>query len=99
MLLAEGIEDRETRGRFCEELFRFREWYTEPFGAAVDGDPASFLEAVTASRLEKLGHGGPHRYSFEGRLDYPLDELVMDLGAFSPIDVADYEDGEETEKE
>ncbi|MBQ1888002.1 MAG: hypothetical protein II166_04945 [Firmicutes bacterium] len=98
MLLAEGIETKEGRRKFTDELYRFRQWYTEPFGVSLDGHPASFLEAVTASRLEKLGHGGNHTYDLENRLGYELDELTMDLGRFSPIDVADYGDEEDPEE-
>ncbi len=98
MLLAEDIENSEVRRSFAEELYKFRTWYTEPFGASLDGNPASMMEAVTAARLEKLGQGS-HRYNFDNRLGYDLEELSMNLGSFSPIDLVGSEDEKETGKE
>jgi len=83
-LLWQSSGSEEARRTLVEELQRFQNWYTRPGNAIVDGIPCSVLEALTHFRAQKLGE--PARtYDFRPSLDYPLEELSLQLGAFEPI--------------
>lgn len=88
LLLAQDLEIPETRRTFTEELFRFRLWYTRPDAVLVDGAACSLLEAITLQRAEKLGEN-KHQYDLEDCIDYELEEITMNLGEFSPIDIVE----------
>lgn len=95
--LAEILDSRQARRAFVEELYKFKNWYTEPFAVSINGNPGSLLDAVTASRMEKFG-GKRCRFNLSSRLNYELEEITMELGAFRPIDVVDEDEtGEEEE--
>lgn len=88
LFLCENLEDEKTRLKFAEELFRFREWYTDPDLVRLDGENASVLEAVTAERANKL-LGTKSSYDFTGALDFELHDFEMSIGTFDKIDVVD----------
>ncbi len=82
MLLADGMDDSGFRRDFAEELWKFKDWYTDQIKVLVDNEYYSVFEAVTLRREEKLG-GEKHRYNFDEALDYQLEELSMNLGRVS----------------
>jgi hypothetical protein len=82
MLLADGMEDGSFRRDLAEELWKFKDWYTDQIKVLVDNEYYSVFEAVTLRREEKLG-GPKHRYNFDEALDYQLEELSMNLGRVS----------------
>ena len=86
LLLTETLEEEETKRIFAEELYKFRQWYTNPQGATANDKPCSILEAITLHRAENLGEQ-KMKYSFENSLDYEMDELSVGLGAFEEIDL------------
>lgn len=95
--MAAGMIEEDDVTIFCEELDRFRNWYTEygivnvrPEGGDIsDFRSVSPLEALSMARAEKLVSGEAYEYDFEPALDYELKDYVM---SFS--DVAAAEDGE-----
>lgn len=74
-------EDGDLR-KFTDEFCRFINWYSHESEAELlpeDGGAPEYhnmRDAVTASRLEKLG-GDKYRYDFEPALDYELDDYIM----------------------
>lgn len=88
LFLCENLEDEKTRLKFAEELFRFREWYTNPDLVRLDDENASVLEAVTAERANKL-LGTRSTYDFTDALDFELHDFEMSIGTFDKIDVVD----------
>ena len=88
LLLAENLEEPNIRRTFTEELYRFRMWFIKPDAVSVDGASCSLLDAVTLYRAEKLGEN-KHQYDFEDCLDYQMDEISMELGAFDKIDISE----------
>ena len=88
MMLAEGLDDGGDREALAEELETFRGWYHDPSLAEIDGKKVSVFHAVFECRADKL-QNTEHDYEFANALDYPLDEIVMDLGSFSKIDVVE----------
>ena len=84
--LAEGIENDDNRRSFAQQLYKFRNWYINPGGAAADGVPVSILDAVFTAREGKLT-GEEHSLDFSKALDYKLDEALYGLGAFKKIDI------------
>ena len=49
-------------------------------------------DAITASRMEKLG-GEQYRYDFESALDYPLDSYTMSFADLVATENQDANDG------
>ena len=88
LLLTETLEEKDTKRTFAEELYRFKEWYTNPEGASANGNPCSVLEAVALHRAEGLG-GSKMKYNFENSLDYEMEELSIGLGTFEEIDLSE----------
>ncbi len=86
MLLA-ADEDDNGRRLFAQELYKFRDWYHEPGSAIVDGLSMSPMEALFECRADKLT-GSEHKYDFSGFDRYELEELSMNIGNFSQIDVS-----------
>ncbi|MCF0150710.1 MAG: hypothetical protein HUJ80_04785 [Firmicutes bacterium] len=97
LLLAEGLDRRQARRSFAEELYKFKNWYNEPFAVVINGNPGSLLDAITASKVEKLGGKKIHA-DLSSRMNYQLEEISMDLGTFRPIDILDSDD-EDSEEE
>ena len=88
LFLCENLEDERTKLKFAEELFRFKEWYTDPNLVKLDDSSASVLEAVTAERANKL-LGTKSTYDFSDALDFELHDFEMSIGTFDKIDVVD----------
>lgn len=67
---------------FCEELDRFRRWYTkdsEVYMECEDDGKSSHVtlaEAITNARIEKL-EGSSYAYDFEKCLDYDIKEYIV----------------------
>ena len=95
LLLAQTMdESSKDRSSFINELFRFREWYTNPTGALVDDEYCAIRDAVTMSREEKLG-GPVHSYNFSESTGYQLEELSYSIGNYNRIDIVEPEESEE----
>ena len=94
LLLCENLEDMRTRRTFVEELFRFKEWFTQSDTVSVNNEPCSLFEALMSSREEALT-GAKVKYDLSGALGYEIEELEMPLGSFSKINVAGGEEPEE----
>ena len=84
--LAEGIENDDNRRSFAQQLYRFRNWYTDGGGALADGIPMSILDAVFTAREGKLT-GEDHSFDFSRALDYKLDDAQYGIGAIKKIDI------------
>ena len=71
-----NIEDENDLRKFSDEIYKFLNWYSHESEVELSpenggGDMWCVLrDAITASRLEKLG-GEQYRYDFESALDYP----------------------------
>jgi len=85
MLLA-AEDDDSARRQFVQEFFKFREWYHTPGSVIVNGLSMSPMEALFECRADKLT-GAEQKYDFSGFDKYELDELSMNLGSFSKIDM------------
>lgn len=96
LLLTETLAEEETRRTFAEELYRFKQWYTNPEGATANEKSCSVLEAITLHRAENLG-GEKMKYLFENSLDYEMDEISIGLGAFQEINLENLEYAENIE--
>lgn len=85
--LISNIEDDSDLRRFTDEFFKFKNWYSEESEVTMipdnGGAPvyACVRDAITSSRLEKLG-GDKYSYDFENALDYELDSYTV---AFSDL--------------
>ncbi|NCB41828.1 MAG: hypothetical protein EOM59_04335 [Clostridia bacterium] len=88
LLLSETLQEEETKRTFAEELYRFRQWYTDPYGATANQEPCSILEAITLRRAENIG-GEKMKYNFENSLNYKLEEISIGLGAFEKIELSE----------
>lgn len=77
-----NAEDENDIRKFTDEFYRFKNWYSHEsevrLSAQTGGEDIyhSVRDAITASRLEKLG-GEKFSYDFEPALDYPLDSYTM----------------------
>ncbi len=89
---ADGIDDTDTRRDLAQELYKFRQWYHDPEGALIDGEPCSVMDALYEHRAEGFA-GGSHDYEFPGALTYELGELTVKLGSFEKIDVVEPDEG------
>ncbi|MBQ9931602.1 MAG: hypothetical protein IJO79_04550 [Firmicutes bacterium] len=84
--LAKTIHEDDDRRNFCEELSRFREWYSLQDGVLcrnlADGSEENVTPAVALamSRLEKLG-GDEYDYDFSEVLDYEVEEYILPFAA------------------
>lgn len=94
ILLALDIENQ--RREFSEKLYYFRTWLHAKDGATIDGKSVSVLDAVTEHRCEKLGIE-THKYSFPSVKDYELENLSMNIGTYSKVDILK-EDNEDYSK-
>lgn len=104
MGLASGVDSREGRRAYVDELYRFRNWYT--LDSVVSCTPANtgiskevpLLEAISLCRMEKLNEGS-YDYDFSQALDYPLEEYAVSLGAAEVrTDYEDDENGDEAQE-
>jgi len=86
MMIAENLESGEGYRQLADELDRFRSWYHDKSLALIDGKPASVCEAVFECRADKLQNTA-HEYEFINAMGYEPEELTMNLGSFSKIDV------------
>ncbi len=86
MLLAEELDDEDSRNDFCNELYKLREWLHEEGGTLMDSKPATMLEAFTEMRAEKLG-ATAHKYDLDNFPELMPDEISYKLGKFSKIDI------------
>ncbi len=82
-LIANSGDESDIR-RFAEEFSRFRNWYSITSDVELVSEETgerlhhSLRDAVTASRLEKLG-GEKYRYDFENALEYELDGYTVSV--------------------
>lgn len=98
--MVSGIEEDEDDAlrRFTDQFYRFKNWYSHESEVILvpedGGQPLyhSVRDAITASRLEKLG-GEKYDYNFENALDYELDSYTM---SFSELMQTEEEDQEGT---
>lgn len=86
ILLAEELDDEDSRSDFCDELYKLREWLHEEGGTVMDSKPATMLEAFTEMRAEKLG-ATAHRYDLDIFAELMPEEISYKLGKFSKIDI------------
>lgn len=87
-MLSEDLDVGGSHEALAEEIERFRAWYHDPSFAEIDGKPVSVFAAIVECRADKL-QNLEHEYEFANALDYPLEELTMNLGAFRKIDVVE----------
>ena len=86
MLLA-ADEGENARRLFVQEFYRFRDWYHTPGPVIVNGLSMTPMEALFECRADKLT-GAEQKYDFSGFDSYELEELSMNLGNFSGIDLS-----------
>ena len=98
LLLCENLDSGSSRRDYANELYRFREWYHKADGASVDGAACCVMDAAAGARSEKFS-GTEHTYDFTPSLSYDLDDLSVDLGSFSKIDLLKTEEAEEEGEE
>ena len=81
-----NLEDDSDLRRFTDEFYRFQSWYSHESEVKLLPESGDTLyhnvrDAITASRLEKLG-GEKYSYDFENALHYKLDSYIV---AFSDL--------------
>lgn len=92
-----NMEDDSDLRRFTDEFYRFKNWYSQESEVELSPEQGgasiyhSVRDAITASRLEKLG-GEKYQYDFEPSLGYELDSYVV---SFSDL-MASEEDNDGT---
>ena len=86
LLLAEDLDEDQSREDFLTELFKLRNWLHEEAGASIDGDPCTLLEAFTEMRAEKLGVAS-HDYGLDHFPDLTPEEISYQLGRFEKIEL------------
>ena len=86
LLLAEDIDEEQSREDFATELYKLRNWLHEEGGAAIDGVPCTLLEAFTEMRAEKLGLAS-HEYGLDRFPDLTPEEISYSLGRFEKIEM------------
>ena len=88
LFLCENLEDESTMNQFCEEVFRFKQWYTETGISLVNGVETTVMDAVATARANKIT-GDVSRFDFSGALDYEIKDFSFSIGQFQPIDILD----------
>lgn len=82
--MANGVEEEEDVALLCDEIYRFRNWFT--FDTCVNVRPENSgeqfkrvtpLEALISSRAEQFESEGALEYDFEPALNYELKDYVM----------------------
>jgi len=87
LLCTQNLDDVNVRADFSSQLFYFYQWFHNKGNASVDGKPCSIFAAVTEHRAEKLGFE-EHRYDFSaGSVNYELEDISLNLGAYSKVDI------------
>lgn len=96
MGMAKNIEDDTDTVRFAELFYRFREWYSIESEVEVKDQStgeASYMtirDALTQARIEKLG-GAKYDYSFDGAMDFEMDDYVMSFADLVKEEAPDYD--------
>lgn len=96
--MASNMEDENDLRRFTDEFFKFRNWYSQESEVRLisedTGDEFYYnvRDAITASRLEKLG-GEKYSYDFEEALDYPLDSYTISFADLAASESVEENDG------
>lgn len=100
--LLESAEDENAMVHFCEEIIKFRTWYSVESEvhcrdiATSEVVTMTMRDALIEARVEKL-EGDKYHYDFNDCLDYELEEYIMtyaDMAASSRKDDEDYDFGE-----
>lgn len=86
LLLAEDMDEEQSREDFATELYKLRDWLHEKGGASIDGVPCTLLEAFTEMRAEKLGLAS-HEYGLDRFPDLTPEEISYNLGRFEKIEL------------
>ena len=98
MGLISGAEDENDIRKFTDEFYKFKNWYSHESEVRLSPDFSgediyhSVRDAITASRLEKLG-GEKYSYDFEAALDYPLDSYTVSFSDLIASETEDDNDG------
>lgn len=97
MGLIRAADDDDSVQYFCDELHKFKQWFSfESEVTCTDRESGKektlpVRDALTLSRLEKLGHES-YDYDFSECLDYELDEYAVDFSDLAEEDVPESED-------
>ena len=84
-------EDPTSLTRLCEEIVRFRAWFTEPDTVTCtdedtgDAHTESIMDAVADHRLSVLD-GNNWTFDFGNIGDYPIDDYIVNLGDLQYVD-------------
>lgn len=98
MGMISGAEDENDIRKFTDEFYKFKNWYSHESEVRLSPDFSgediyhSVRDAITASRLEKLG-GEKYSYDFEAALDYPLDSYTVSFSDLIASETEDDNDG------
>lgn len=99
MLLCTGnLEDVNVKAELANQISLFREWFHRDGSAKYGELPCSVFYAVTEHRSEKLGNT-ENTCDFTGALDYELDIISLNLGAYSKVDIFNDEPDDETDEQ
>ena len=99
MLLCTGnLADTNVKAELANQIASFREWFHEDGKAKYGELPCSVFYAVTEHRSEKLGEV-QNKYDFSNALDYDLDNICLNLGAYSKVDIFDDESDKTDEQD
>ena len=98
MLLCTGnLDDINVKGELANQLAAFREWFHTDGKAKYGELPCSVFYAITEHRGDKLGNA-EHKCDFSNALDYDLDNISLNLGAYSKVDIFDDEPDDESDE-
>lgn len=84
-------EDPSSLTRLCEEIVRFRGWFSEPDTVTCTDENTgeshreSIMDAVADSRLAVLD-GNDWTFDFGNIGDYPIDDYIVNIGDLQYVD-------------
>lgn len=97
ILCTEDLDSPSNRKSFAELIISFREWFHKKGNAKIDGQDTSIFYAAAEHRAEKIGQNS-HSYDFSMSLDFDMEEISINLGAYKQVDILADEYDNDTEQ-
>ena len=97
MLCTGNLEDSNIKAELASQIASFRAWFHKDGSAKYGELPCSVFYAITEHRSEKLG-AEKNKCDFTNALDYDLDNISLNLGAYSGVDILEDESDETDEQ-
>ncbi len=101
--LLQSLEEEVALVHLCEEILRFRTWYSVLQSVECknistgETFSVSIRDALSLARIEKL-EGDKYQYDFEECMDYKIEEYIMSYGDMARANMKEIDDAMEDEE-